>query len=999
MAVSLSACGGSDEEIAAVVGSAVADAAAAATAAATAAAEAAATAAAAALEAAGPALTTLATSALTADTTLLPTSDLVGGDGAANELALSLAANFGGFNAATATDPGSMTGFEIVSLAADSISRTFDATGVSGVETYKIDGANGGVVSITDAAELVAVALSNIASGAFSIAYDATAAANAGAADTLSLAVEGLGSSTADVAITAAGIETLAVTSNAAATAAGATNFMDLSAVSSAKTITVTGAADTDIAAVGSAFDTLDGATSAGAITANLSGAGGATAAGNIKVIKTGLGDDSVTAVTTDLNTAATIAGGTGADKLILSSTAADVLRPGMTGVEELDITGISGGSLTLNLRDASGLEKVSMTDDASTTATEYAGTVNMSGATEALTIEINGDAAGTVTTDTTAEVTINANADSDATKANPSTAATAIGADSASSVTINAGSLAETTGRVDAGAATTVTVNTTTAGATLGIIDAAKAETVNITSADTYTAGVDIFTAAKVFNISAGKAVDLNAANYAAASDLNLSGSGTASAITLGNLGGTTLAYNVNVDVVGLKAGTTVGTIDAGSGVATINSSASTGDVVTGTVDAGSVVVSNSGNEGALTAGAITADTGSVTVTSKDSIGIVTLGNISATKGNATIDLTGALGNAVAGTIAAKNITIDATDVVGDITAVLDGEDFTVATGVTYKGAANQNTNIDVVATATSASTTVSVAGGTGNDTLEIASNAKTAAITVTGAFGTGTDSIAIATDGTDVNTSIAGEAATAVTDGVTIDISGASGYDTATIEVANVKHTFIGGDGADTITASGQGDTLTGNGGVDVLTGGAGDDTISGGAGDDTTLDGAGGADTITGGAGDDQITGGTGIDSINGGAGDDIYNYAASADSTVNNAAAARTSFDTVTVTTGDAFSFGTIAAVIATEVAEGTAVDVNGDDLIASLSVAFAANDDGIANIEAGVIAYSSGQQFLVIDVDSSSTITAADITIELSGAVTGLTLTGGDAIIA
>lgn len=409
---------------------------------------------------------------------------------------------------------------------------------------------------------------------------------------------------------------------------------------------------------------------------------------------------------------------------------------------------------------------------------------------------------------------------------------------------------------------------------------------------------------------------------------------------------------------------------------------------------------MSNSGNEGALTVGAITADTGSVTVTSKDSIGILTLGTISATKGDVEIDLTGALGNAVAGaTIAAKNITIDATDVVGDITAVLDGADFTVATGVTYKGAANQNTNIDVVATATSTSTTVSVDGGTGNDVLEIASNAKTAAITVTGTFGTGTDSIAIATDGTDVNTQIAGEAATTVTDGVTIDISGASGYDTANIEVANVKHTFIGGDGADIITASAQGDTLTGNGGVDQLTGGAGDDTISGGDGDDTVLSGAGGADTITGGDGDDQITGGTGIDTINGGDGDDIYNYAASAESTVNNTAAARTGFDTVTVTAGDAFSYGTIAAVIATEVAEGTAVDANGDDLLTSLSAAFAANDDGVANIEAGVIAYSSGQQFLVIDLDSSETITAADITIELSGTVTGLTLAGGDAIIA
>jgi len=164
-------------------------------------------------------------------------------------------------------------------------------------------------------------------------------------------------------------------------------------------------------------------------------------------------------------------------------------------------------------------------------------------------------------------------------------------------------------------------------------------------------------------------------------------------------------------------------------------------------------------------------------------------------------------------------------------------------------------------------------------------------------------------------------------------------------------------------------------------------------------TLLSGEGGADTITGGAGDDVLDGGAGIDTIDGGAGDDTYNYDASGDSTVNNTAAARTNFDTVTVTAGDAFSYGTIAAVVATEVAEGTVVDVNGDDLLTSLSAAFAANDDGAANIEAAVIAYSSGEQFLVIDIDSSETITTADITIELSGAVTGLTLAGGDAVIA
>jgi len=45
------------------------------------------------------------------------------------------------------------------------------------------------------------------------------------------LTVEGLGSATDDISVTAAGVEKLAITSNAAASAAVATNYLNLSAV------------------------------------------------------------------------------------------------------------------------------------------------------------------------------------------------------------------------------------------------------------------------------------------------------------------------------------------------------------------------------------------------------------------------------------------------------------------------------------------------------------------------------------------------------------------------------------------------------------------------------------------------------------------------------------------------------------------------------------------------------------------------------------------------
>ena len=125
-------------------------------------------------------------------------------------------------------------------------------------------------------------------------------------------------------------------------------------------------------------------------------------------------------------------------------------------------------------------------------------------------------------------------------------------------------------------------------------------------------------------------------------------------------------------------------------------------------------------------------------------------------------------------------------------------------------------------------------------------------------------------------------------------------------------------------------------------------------------------------------------------------------AQTDSVVANAASAHNAHDTFAVNVGDEIDWGVaaIAAVIASEVAEGSTVDTNGNDLITSLNGAFTGADDGAANIEAGVIAYTGGEQFFVVDINSSQTITTADLIIQLTGTVTGLTLgTDGDALIA
>ncbi|MFG3011947.1 calcium-binding protein [Streptomyces cinerochromogenes] len=88
---------------------------------------------------------------------------------------------------------------------------------------------------------------------------------------------------------------------------------------------------------------------------------------------------------------------------------------------------------------------------------------------------------------------------------------------------------------------------------------------------------------------------------------------------------------------------------------------------------------------------------------------------------------------------------------------------------------------------------------------------------------------------------------------------VSGGAGNDTLTVGAEGLAW---GGDGNDTITASG---------GDNIVQGGKGDDTLHGGAGAQY-LSGDDGRDTVTGGAGADTLYGGKGNDVLYGNSGDD-------------------------------------------------------------------------------------------------------------------------------
>ena len=383
--------------------------------------------------------------------------------------------------------------------------------------------------------------------------------------------------------------------------------------------------------------------------------------------------------------------------------------------------------------------------------------------------------------------------------------------------------------------------------------------------------------------------------------------------------------------------------------------------------------------------------------------------GTVSVNAGNASLALTMTGPSAAAATLAggsgADTIT---TGSAADVITGNAGSDT-----ITTKGGTDSITAGSGADTITSGEGADTVSGGSGSDSIILTENTSAAdLIKITTAYGSSSDSERNTVTGDDNDTG---------DDTITGFTWGTDVIQVRSTGVVNFVH------GTDTSIGTATGDKNDGTVGGFLKTVGLIDDNTTNDDYDDGgdvaitfaspsatltetrfeaalqyEIDGSSAANTITGGALADTIDGGGGIDVLNGGDGNDVFQYDTVTDSGVNNAAAARTSFDTVTVAAGDIFDYTTsdIAAVVSAEKAEGSAVDANGADLITTLDAAFKSVDDGIANVEAAVVAYTTGEQFLVIDVDTNQTVTVADIIIELSGTVTGLTLsTGGDAVIA
>ena len=198
------------------------------------------------------------------------------------------------------------------------------------------------------------------------------------------------------------------------------------------------------------------------------------------------------------------------------------------------------------------------------------------------------------------------------------------------------------------------------------------------------------------------------------------------------------------------------------------------------------------------------------------------------------------------------------------------------------------------------------SFTAGDGDDTINISDAVSTTRIIDAGA---GADSLVFAAsdDFSAASLTLSGFE--------TLNVA-ASGVVLSGAQVSGKGYSIVGDLGSDTLAvnaSSGTGETIDISTSEIVLatvtvTGGAGSDILTGSAGSATVIVGGAAADTITGGTAADTITGGTGIDTINlgtGGAGDDV-NYGAVAEmiaadrDVINDFVAGATNSDTVSVT---------------------------------------------------------------------------------------------------
>lgn len=560
-------------------------------------------------------------SALSAERTLNADDSIDGGAGE-DTLNVTVNSSFTGF-----TGEGGVQNVENIVLTNEgSIARNFNATGIEGAEQYTL---NGGVNLAGLEAAGVTVAVADRTAD-LTVAF--TDEAVKGDEDALTLALENVGTVATDDAaadamgVTAAGVEALTVNAEGA-------NVVDLSGVDAAESLTVTGAGDLTIEGVGAALKTVDASAAEGAVDVDL---GGTT---NVTSVLAGAGDDTIRAVAgNDLTANATVNGGEGNDRLVLTTGGAATAQYAMAGIETIAL-GALGGALTFSARDVEGLQTIEsngQTGDA--TFARLGGTdlaFDLKGA-NANTNTIQADHSGV----STVNVTGGADADAD----NRDSNSIGLTFTNSNNVVLNVADNAVYDGTLNASRASAIEADVQGALGTNTVVNASRATSANFTTGEAATVVALNAAALTDLNVTAGGAFTLTgdvsgvealtvntagvftatASAFEAVNQVDLSGNGT---VTLGTLGSATNAdYGVTVNAEGLAGGLTIDTVAIGDGQAfELNANDVLGAVTVttaGGTDAEAIVANVDGVSGAVDLGALTAS--DVTVNAEGALSTV---------------------------------------------------------------------------------------------------------------------------------------------------------------------------------------------------------------------------------------------------------------------------------------------------------------------------------------------------------------------------------------
>lgn len=901
---------------------------------------------------------TAISSSLSSERTLDTGDQIDGGEGK-DTIKVDMKSSFSGF-----TGNGKMANVEVLELSnSGSIARSFDTTGATGITNVVVDGSKGGITSVTDLNTLASLKISDQASGSFTLSYDSKSVVKTGTQkDIQEIMVKDLGTAKTDsvaakyVALTVADVESSTIDST------GTANYLDLTNLAGTG-ITLTGSAMTDISAVNTAITSFDAQKATGNVNVILNNA----ATGALKSVATGSGDDIVEISVDDITATAELNGGSGTDILKITSGTGKTIQPTMAGFETLHVGAVTG-TLLLSAKNSSDLAKLSLegltanvtlvdtpsadmtinsvgahsggkmitTDNSGSTA------INLTASTTALAaktaaeetkmdfqlnnstdvvlgvgpyVSVHSDSA--VTASKATNFTLNVESGKNASNTELTSFAGDITASVAQSFTVNATGTLAASAEIITPAATSGKITTGTTASNLKVTSA-NLETLEIDANGDLTMGSSTLTDLQVLTADTDGHLDMSGYNLEKLSTLNLSGINTSSQVTLGNLGSTSLDYDLSITATGLKANLATGTIDAGSNNIVIDVNGTHGVVDLGDITGGEVTINGQSAYGRIDSNASdsTIDTTTINASKSATIKGVNLAEnkftVNAKGASLTTDYTGGLYNdtlaigTTAGTttsftvkgsmgLGTNSLSVDASsETTNGVTIDASGMDTGTSGTSTLKGGSQADTITGTSGTdeITGGNGKDTLAGGAGNDTFIYAGTAQlTANESVDGGTGTDILKVTTTTDFTGVDVTIKSiEALTfGGTSTATFDFSMLDTQDGSTITGMIAKNLAITGtgntdtlefeaDGTDNIDLSSLTFGTDWVDGTDVLNikGDADANTIVGSSVKDT-ITGDDGNDTITGGGGEDSITGGKGDDTLDGGAGNDTFIFA--------------------------------------------------------------------------------------------------------------------------